>query len=88
MFEEAEEKDILEVYVKEDSIASFDDKIKNKLEKTGYDILSDQVFKKVSDTVTPQGIICILGIRNRCDIFPHTGQPFLSDHPYAEVPSN
>ena len=64
MFEEADEKDILEVYVKEDAIASFDDKIKNKLEKTGYDILSDQVFKKVSDTVTPQGIICILGIRN------------------------
>lgn len=63
MFEEANPKDILEVYVKEGAFDSFDDKTKNKLKETGYEVLSEQVFKKVSDTVTPQGILSVISIK-------------------------
>ena len=31
-----------------------------KLEKCGYEIVSDEVFAKMSDTQTPQGILCII----------------------------
>lgn len=33
-----------------------------KLKETGYEIVSDPLFKKMSDTVTPQGILCVIGI--------------------------
>lgn len=30
-----------------------------KLETTGYETVSDQVFRHAADTMTPQGILCI-----------------------------
>ncbi|MBO4347086.1 MAG: RNA methyltransferase [Lachnospiraceae bacterium] len=63
MFEEADEKDVLEVYVKEGVFNSFDTDTRYKLAKIGYEVLSEAVFKKVSDTVTPQGILTVLKIR-------------------------
>lgn len=34
-----------------------------KLKQTGYEIVTDNLFKKMSDTVTPQGILCIINIQ-------------------------
>ncbi len=63
MFEEAPKEDILEVYVKEGAYETFDKEIKKKLERIGYETVSESVFKKVSDTVTPQGIISVIKMR-------------------------
>ncbi len=58
MFEEADEKYIREVYVSESYIEK--NGISDKLEKIGYEIVSDEVFKKISDTKSPQGILCVM----------------------------
>ena len=58
MFLEAPKEKLREVYVSE----SFLEKCscREQLEKTGYEVVSDQVFAKISDTCTPQGILCIV----------------------------
>ena len=58
MFLEAPMDRIKEVYVSE----SFYEKenAREKLEQCQYEVLSDEVFKKVSDTQTPQGILCVM----------------------------
>ena len=58
MFQEAEANRIKEVYVSE----SFYEKgtVRAKLEQCNYEILSDEVFRKVSDTQTPQGVLCVM----------------------------
>lgn len=48
-------QDILECYVAE----SYVDKL-NILEGISYEIVSDSVFKKMSDTMTPQGVLCVV----------------------------
>lgn len=58
MFQEADLKKIKEVYVSE---SFYEKKIeREKIEKCNYEILSDELFKKVSDTQTPQGILCVM----------------------------
>lgn len=72
MFLEADDKKIKEVYLSQ----TFYEKVngplakegegKNqrallaKLEETGYEVLADPLFKKVSDTQTPQGILSVV----------------------------
>ena len=58
MFLEAKPDKIKEVYVSE----SFYKKgtAKEKLQQCNYEVLSDELFKKVSDTQTPQGILCVV----------------------------
>lgn len=63
MFMEAPKGDVLEVYIKEGAYDSFDIETKKKLERIGYEVLSESVFKKVADTVTPQGILSVIKIR-------------------------
>ena len=58
MFEEADEAYIREVYVSESYIEK--NGISEKLKKTGYETVSDEVFKKISDTKAPQGILCVM----------------------------
>ncbi len=66
MFLEAPTGWIKEVYVSE----TFLDKAKKDtdntfiqaLQNTGYEVFSDEVFKKASDTQTPQGILSILNM--------------------------
>ena len=60
MFEEAPKEDILEIYVMESAYKDFDKDVKKKLERFTYELVTDSVFKKVSDTVTPQGILTVL----------------------------
>ena len=58
MFMEADLEMIKEVYVSE----SFYEKgtAREKIEQCHYELLSDELFKKVSDTQTPQGILCVM----------------------------
>lgn len=73
MFMEAPENRIEEVYISE----SFNERLcggdehrlsdvmydlYQKLNRVGYEIVSDVLFKKMSDTVTPQGILCVVRI--------------------------
>ena len=51
---------IAERYLDEDEEDRILRKCKDKLDKTAYTEVSDQVFRKMSDTVTPQGIISII----------------------------
>lgn len=64
MFDEAPLDSICEVYVSESALPFFENKTKEKLEKTSYEILTDAVFKKLSDTVTPQGILTVLKMQD------------------------
>lgn len=73
LFMEAPIQDIEEVYISEsfeerlcggdeNKLSSAMVELYKKLKDTGYDVVSDQVFKKMSDTVTPQGILCTIHI--------------------------
>lgn len=60
MFEEAPEMSILEVYVSEDAMEKLADSIREKLDRIGYEIVAAVIFRKMSDTQTPQGILTVL----------------------------
>lgn len=61
MFEEAPEEMIKEVYLSEQYLSlEHNKKILEKLEKVGYETVSEEVFLKISDTKTPQGILCVI----------------------------
>lgn len=58
MFEEAPLELIQEVYVSESWFAKNGET--QKLRATGYEIVSDHVFGKMTDTKTPQGILAVV----------------------------
>lgn len=62
MFEEAPESWICETYVSQTSVEKAKESpfIWKKLNQTGYEIVSAEVFRKMSDTQTPQGILTVL----------------------------
>lgn len=62
MFEEAPEEIILEVYLSADIEEKCKEKptLYEKLNRTGYEVVSAEVFAKMSDTQTPQGILTVL----------------------------
>ena len=62
MFEEAPEAEIKKIYLSAGFAEHFGDdpSVTEKLEKVGYEVLSDSVYEYVSDTKTPQGIMCIM----------------------------
>lgn len=55
LYQEAPKADIVNTYVSE----SFLKEHKEQL-KTSYIVVKDNIFKEISDTVTPQGIICVV----------------------------
>ena len=63
MFLEAPEGSLCEVYVSE-NLSGFPEgqgeKVRRKLEMCGYETVSEEVFRKMSDTQTPQGILCVV----------------------------
>ncbi len=71
MFREAPEDMIEAVYVSESFLAQpgsgelLREKLKRKGTSTGeqYEVMSDTVFEHVSDTKTPQGILCLMRMR-------------------------
>ena len=62
MFLEAEPDRLTEVYVSHTFFASLEKggNVRNRLSACSTEILSDSLFQKVSDTQTPQGILCVL----------------------------
>lgn len=57
MFLEAPKELIQEIYVSEGFLAKKTPEILNNMR---YEIVSDEVFQKISDTQTPQGILCVM----------------------------
>ena len=62
MFLEAPVDEIKKVYVSESFMEQVTAACKAKFDSTlcQYEIVSDEVFKKMSDTKTPQGILCVM----------------------------
>ncbi len=68
MFLEAPDALIREIYVTEELIARLkqgkmekEQLLSNKLERSGYETVTEEVMKKAADTQTPQGILSVLG---------------------------
>ncbi len=62
LYEEAPEEDIKEVYLAQnmqDRVLS-SPTLREKLSRTGYETVAEEVFRKMSDTQTPQGILCVV----------------------------
>lgn len=57
MFLEAPDDWIKEVYISESLMGK---KHPDRLEGVNYEVVSDEVFKKISDTQTPQGVLCVM----------------------------
>lgn len=60
LFQEAPLSQIKEVYVSESYLKNIDKKMGKLLEKTGFEEVSEQIFRKLSDTKTPQGILAVV----------------------------
>lgn len=65
MFEEAPEDRIREVYVTPEALEKAGGNpgtgfLGDKLDRTGYETVTPEVFQKMSDTRTPQGILCVM----------------------------
>lgn len=62
MFGEAPEEALEEVYVSQGALekAAAQPELRKKLDRTGYALVKEDVFEKMSDTRTPQGILCVL----------------------------
>lgn len=63
MFREAPAEAVEKVYVSEAFYSNREHRA--LLESCTFEILSDEVFLKVSDTKTPQGILCLMRMRER-----------------------
>lgn len=62
MFEEAPEESIQQIFVSPDApdkIASRPE-MSEKLDRIGYETVADDIFLRMSDTQTPQGILCVV----------------------------
>lgn len=66
MFREAPAEWIREVYVSESFLnkcrKDADLSLMEMLDRTDYEVLTDEVFKKASDTQTPQGVLSVLSM--------------------------
>lgn len=70
MFQEAPPEWVKEVYISESFYNRYVKKSENKTDRNlmeflktfRYEVFSDEVFQKVSDTQTPQGILCVLSM--------------------------
>ena len=62
LFQEAPEESIREVYLSEGALPRLetDTALREKLQRTGYETVSEEIFRKMSDTGTPQGILCVV----------------------------
>ncbi|MCM1024956.1 MAG: RNA methyltransferase [Roseburia sp.] len=61
LFEEAPAEMVREVYVSQGALEKNDCyAVRDKLDNLGYETVTDDIFSKMSDTRTPQGILCVL----------------------------
>jgi len=61
MFQEAPEEQLVQVYVSEAAEEKIgrEASVRDKLNRVGYEKVSEDVFARMSDTRTPQGILCV-----------------------------
>ncbi|MDE6167642.1 MAG: 23S rRNA (guanosine(2251)-2'-O)-methyltransferase RlmB, partial [Acetatifactor sp.] len=61
LFQEAPAECLQEVYISREVLdrEPGSSKLWEKLEQTGYETVSEEVFRRMSDTQTPQGILCV-----------------------------
>lgn len=61
MFEEAPADWIIKVYVTETFLQKYTSKeVDAKLQQVPYETVTEEVFSKMSDTKTPQGVLCVM----------------------------
>ena len=62
MFLEAPEAQIKEVYLSGEAAEKAGEypEVREKLKRTGYETVAPGIFGKISDTLTPQGILCVM----------------------------
>ena len=53
-----------QVYVTEEFLDKTSAEVRDRLSVTGYELVTDEVMKKMSDTVTPQGVLCTVQTLN------------------------
>lgn len=80
MFLEAPEDRLCEVYVSESFLkkdGELETACKARLKKVSYEVVTDDVYKKMSDTVTPQGILSVIAIKeaNLQELLKSTDKP-------------
>lgn len=61
MFQEAPDERIRKVYISQRAEKELYSRYQEKLSGLPCEIVADEVFAKMSDTKTPQGILCLLG---------------------------
>lgn len=59
LFLDTPDSSIEEVYATEEFVSHADDQMAAKLQKTGYTLVSPEVFGKICDTGNPQGILAV-----------------------------
>lgn len=60
MFAEAPLLWIREVYISESFSHKIPEELEGKLDRCSYEVVSNAIFEKISDTQTPQGVLCVL----------------------------
>lgn len=62
LFEEVPTEDVQEIYVAEGALKKILEQpvLQEKLQNIGFEVVSDEIFSKMSDTQTPQGILCVV----------------------------
>ncbi len=60
LFEEAPAERIVQVYLAQSSEKEMNAQFGEKLKNLPCEVVTDEVFVKMSDTVTPQGILCLI----------------------------
>lgn len=62
MFEEAPAESIQQVYISEEALERIGGRpeANQKLNEVGYEIVKKEIFARMSDTQTPQGILCVV----------------------------
>lgn len=60
MYMEVPEEYLVKTYVSEDFFEHADKSAKNRILSTDYELVENDVFKRISDTMTPQGILAVV----------------------------
>lgn len=63
MFLEVPKELLVKAYVCENSMAETDSRVRERLVNVDYELVSEKVFKSISGTVTPQGILAIVRMK-------------------------
>lgn len=62
MFEEAPEESIQQIFISADTLDKLGARpeVKEKMNRIGYETVTSDIFLRMSDTQTPQGILCVV----------------------------